>query len=492
MKKIILGLLLLSSTFLCKSQEKVSVWNNSLGFNFQDTIYIDVDASDNGDGTFEFPYNHINHVSRVTGGESRLLLQENTFYLFKRGTTIDLEPEHKRLEIRNGSSVGAYGYGDNPTFVFNDRSQFVMGQWYQNNTGIRDVNFVSTDTLSYGIHGHYGRDFYISNVNSYGSGISAYRTGGLIFIDSCKIRKTETEGIFINGDGYLDSIYIWNSHLDSINTNAIWYPGDQNISDGDGIQIYAPFQWIKNTTVDKRGTGTKFCFINFCRDKLIIENSRFLMDLNVYDGHLFHVDGHPSVDTDTLIIRNNYFYGGQNQAWLHGGYYYLYNNIFVGASLNAINVGGQGIMCNNTIIDANNGIRATSRWRIYNNNLYNCNTNYRNVSTLMRDYNNAYPNRLFGEPNSLNVNPNFIKSDDTYKLDSTSQLINSGNSNIVLLAGFNKDYFGNSFDLLSPSIGHYQYNKGDIIDPVDEPINIYTKPYFIITDVNDNRLIIKH
>jgi chitodextrinase len=259
--------------------------------NCQTIVYIDPTyMGGSNDGSSAHPYTSWANITTFTN---------NTSYLQKRGTTCNITSPIA-IDEKTGITFGVYGTGTDYASI---NSTYRIGATVKiaaslnctvngfhftadnfvpdpSNNGTYAVYVVDKEGSSATIVPNAG-NIVIKNCliehSTWGIRIMEVGYSNLdgITVDSCTIQNIFWDGMFIqswqggDGIGGLHGVDLNHCYITNVNA-AIKYYEDQGItptqsnSGGDGIQISQYVQdWIiHNTTIDRRGSGLKFCIIH--------------------------------------------------------------------------------------------------------------------------------------------------------------------------------------------------------------------------------------
>jgi Secretion system C-terminal sorting domain len=268
----------------------------------KDTIFIDLNSTNSGNGTIKTPYNSI---TKVPGWDGNSLSNMNSkAILFKR----NLKLTFNSLNIYGDYCyVGAYGKGLKPIFQFNSTS---TGGYAFNITGehvtlgaidIRHNNQLKhTVRLSGGGNGAKAVFFDSTSVTGGGQGMEG---GGASYVEvkNVTIRDCNMDGFYSDRDSNVDSTCFYNVHISNVNLGQL----GQEYSPGDCIQASGHFVRIESSFLDHSSTQGKFCFIATEADSCVIRNTMFKMNKINNCG----------VYARSVFAENCYFDGGYTGIW---------------------------------------------------------------------------------------------------------------------------------------------------------------------------------
>lgn len=245
---------------------------------YKNIIYFDSDAADNGDGTFENPYNS---MEGLTNGS---LLEEHTAYLFKAGSVFMSSGIRQDFnQMRSTMYFGSYGEGDMPIICtankFENPDETKGSFWfYGDHIAIDGLHLVRCNYTTYTeILLVSGSDIMIANCH-----IEGIRDSNGIYpnfgikdgVKNLTIYNTEFAfvgaDLFLLSNGYSGYNFVSNffhhCNMRSFSGDA-YDPQDKDTwlyKNGDIIQFEGgtpKHSYFANNVFDRGDSPSKFCFI---------------------------------------------------------------------------------------------------------------------------------------------------------------------------------------------------------------------------------------
>ncbi len=514
----------------CKSIRKIIIFFFFLTFipfkcivpmvSGQSVVYIDPSYSGgSNDGSSDHPYTSWANIPKFS---------DNTSYLQKRGT-YDTIPEQIAIKLKTGTTFGVYGIGADyahlhskhtnnnkgGTFVleacrncmvdgFHLTSNYWGPEYNTYGVYILDITSGSSDFIS--------KNILIENclIEKFTWGIRMMAIGRSLLdsvrVEKCTIQNIFWDGMFIQGwtgGKELHGVDINNCYITKVNAAVEYYENrgePENVTEsncgGDGIQISQLVDgWrIRNTIIDRRNSGLKFCIIH--GDEIgtrtcggTIENCTIYAPDKSYGGAAFYLS-----ILDTVNMRNNKVYGNSNAAGIllrwstvlncsyntfsgfTGANGYSYTVLNVQSDKNAMAVKNK--IQNNTFY---NNEYAFNRWQgndlfdIKNNIFCNVTVPFYDTSGVMKDYNIYYNADSKGtEANSIVDKDPMLNgpSSGDFRLQEDSPCIDAG-----INLGYSADIAGtilpqgNGMD-----IGAYEYVQISGVSVTQSLIKFYPNP----------------
>jgi len=238
-----------------------------MGQVYDSIVYINPDFSGVEQGTKSNPYND---------WDNDITFNSNTAYLQKRGTTITNTSE-MLVQGKDNVKIGAYGAGTTKPIINNIIGEGIVKLHYSSGCLVDSIEF--TGDIEESIFGVYISGFWQAGSNSsYNNTITncimhdmyngirsmPYSTSNdTLTVNNCEIYDIHNDGIFVQ---QADCTNVRNSNIYRINMGWHLVPGAHGndlLSTGDCIQfaLGMPRWSVKNTIMDRRYTGNKFCFI---------------------------------------------------------------------------------------------------------------------------------------------------------------------------------------------------------------------------------------
>ncbi|MGM0530625.1 MAG: PKD domain-containing protein [Bacteroidota bacterium] len=415
----------------------------------QDTTYIDPgnagDAQE--DGTIEHPYDSWDDIN----------LADNSVYLFRRGTVLEQESTMGLYSL-NDVTIGAYGTGDRPRLeiplVYIKNGQDLV---------LKDVELYvnSSRGILFG-EDNPNRRMRIDNVVVHGIPNDEPDFGIYGQVQDLTIKDTEIydinlDGIFLNNSFGIDIIgtYIHHVNLD--------YHENPTTASGDGIQFMSSDDiLIKETTIDRSGTGRKFNVIFTNTNDNITVNNIVLED-NHFIGPGEHDQGGASIyiGVESAEIRRNKIEGALVGVYTHSPDIMVNNNLFI-TNQTAIDIASHGAdIYNNVFYDNNRSIYSWLRpSSIKNNIIYLTDPSQTSLEVADCEVSNNLQN-ISSESSNFDAgtisDPQFVDvAQENFYIEESSQAINSG-----VDVGVAYDYAENPVPCSGvPDIGAFEY-QGD-------------------------------
>jgi chitodextrinase len=465
----------------------------------QTIVYIDPDYTGGGsDGTSAKPWTS---WSQITSYNS------STSYLQKRGTTCTLSTP---VKVTNKSFVnfGVYGTGTDyanvvysstgTLFTFSSCHHSVIDGFHLSSAsmlfvkndqgGNAGVYFTNSDSV--------GSPRYNCQINNcliekFTWAIRMMKLSNSLWdtikVNNVTIQNIWEDGMFIQGWNVLRGVDINNCYITKVNAAVEYYENlgqPQNVTEvlcpGDGIQISRLVDgWkIHNTTIDRRGSGLKFCIIHGDESSSqttggTVENCTIYAQDKTYGGSV----GYFSI-LDTVNFRNNKIYGSQYAMGIQVRWSTVFN-----CSYNTFS-GFTGTNAGTTAVFNVSSSTPVVSSKLHNNTFYNCtnvyyriggsdlmdakNNIYHSVTTpwvtllgVTKDYNLYYNSANGGtETHGLSVDPKLVNpASGDFRLQPGSFCLNSGIS-----LGYTKDIVGTPISGL-PDLGAYEYIATETVPP---------------------------
>lgn len=297
------------------------------------TIYIDFNASSNGNGTIESPLNVM--PSNLEG---------NTEYLIKRGGRTTLNSPIKVWMIDN-VKVGAYGEGPKP-YIETSVPTLKIFDAQVSNMVIDGIEFNGNDkALCVIVCGGVGitvNDCHIygfySPLRAFGEYASDYWGGAenrAFTVTNSEIHRVGQDAMYFQN---MDNVYVENVKIYDVNRDFLTHGSDQSKAAGDGIQFEKGIRnfIVKNSYISREiilddGSviqgGNKFSFIANCnKDEAgtkIFTGNTLVAPYNAgAGGSGMYLSG----NLEGMVIENNTF---------------IHNTDISGTLLNSIHIGGR-------------------------------------------------------------------------------------------------------------------------------------------------------
>jgi hypothetical protein len=443
----------------------------------QDTVYIDPENTGDPqtDGSFNHPY----------PGWDDFEKKDSTTYLIKRGTVLEVS-EKTIIKDLQSSIIGAYGSGERPRIETNA----VVVESCKNLV-IKDLEIYADGGHCMEFSNFYpSKNVLIDNCvihsppdwepGTYNYGISAA-------INGLKIYNTEIYDIYRDGlyFSYANNVEIKGCYIHDVNQ---YFFDDPDKAGGDGIQFVSTDSvFLRETTIDRSGTGKKFCVIiqnpddDFDVTHAIFEDNHFIgPDITEYGGaSLF-------IGVKSIIIRRNIIENAPSGVYTHAHEITINNNLFLN------NGGGVSVASNSANIYNNvfygNGLAVHSSHRpsiIKNNIVYLTDSADEGFNAAECDVSNNIQNinsttSPWFDAGTI-TDPMFVDvADGDFHLEKNSPCIDSG-----VDVGIDIDFDRNKIPCNGlPDIGAYEYQYNcDSIDnhrPVanaGEDISVYEEEY---------------
>lgn len=220
---------------------------------YDNVIYIDPDYTGNPDGSIEQPHQSFPD-----------LLQANTAYLLKRGSTYMVTNEIK-LENDN-ILIGAYGEGDRPIVDASNYSDLRTFTFESDYGTIRDLNIRNARQAISSNYYNPGNDDRAAYNTIYNNIL--YRTAMASW--STYLRIIDNEFYFAGQD----AIFLQNCDYVEFSGNIVYHPNrswhdytgsgycPESQCHGDALQLHRVNNWyVHNNYFDRSDTGNKFSFI---------------------------------------------------------------------------------------------------------------------------------------------------------------------------------------------------------------------------------------
>ncbi|MFO7940978.1 MAG: right-handed parallel beta-helix repeat-containing protein [Bacteroidales bacterium] len=390
----------------------------------QDTLYLNPQNSSDParNGSKEHPYISLEEIT----------LQNNTVYLFKRGTTMGIG--NLIFQSINGITFGAYEQGTLPRI--NSSSIQIRGC---NEFTIEDIEIYSEGSNCLRFHHEYtNENIVVRNCIFHGgnwelNGDQVALTGRMTHM---YVENTEIYNI------YRDGIYLVDSHDITFNgcyihnVNKIY---NDNVDDanGDAIQVLGTTQLtIQNCFLDRSDSGKKFGLIlNENSDDAIIEDNVFIGPKKTVNGgaNLYLTgSGH--------TVRRNVFRDAPNGIYSHATDPLIHHNQFIAHNQGIYIASNSGLLYNNTFYNNDIGIYTWLGGSIIKNNVvYLTSESQEAFHVADVTLTNNLQNRT-GENAKEDViieNPKFMDVENLdFRLTSTSPCIDAG-TDVGLTHDFN-------------------------------------------------------
>lgn len=436
---------------------------NASSLSAQTTFYIDPENVGDTiqDGSMEHPF--VSYFDVVQNSQCCILLKRGTVY--RTNKVLDISCDN--------ISFGPYGEGDRPRILYSGE-EYAFNADSRKNIRFHSLEIEAINALA-NIHltGEGSENILIEDCLIHGAqwGIRATGSTSNLKILNCEIFNIYYDGIFANAD----NIEIANCHIYDV--NQAWFTDpDESFSNGDCIQLTHPCKEFKihHNTLDKTGTGNKYCFnvSGMERGIGVFEYNTCLAEDSLNSSCLF------MGSVGMSDVRYNVFKSGKTGIYanLHSTKIH-YNKIsgcdeaiklkYSGAILNEI--------YNNVLYDNRVNISTDNARAKVNNNIINLTQPgdiallYRNEMEIESDHNLIYPEQdnfiKLGEisfntlsdfqdgtgldNNSKTVDPQFVDvAGGDFHVQSNSPCINAG-----INLGLKQDFEGNLLQDGKPDIG---------------------------------------
>jgi len=484
-------------------------------------VYIDPTyTGGQNDGSLEHPYTSWTSIAGYS---------DNTSYLQKRGTTCNLpnnENSTIAIDEKQGVNFGAYGEGTGYARInYTYRTGATIKIEASLNCVVENLHFTADNAIpdpsDNGTYAVYvvdkeggaaatiipnGGNIILKNclVEHYTWGIRMMSIGYSVLenitVEGCTIKDIHWDGMFIQGwtEGReLRGVDINNCYITNVNAAVAYWEGQgvlptQKNSGGDAIQISRRVDgWkIRNTTIDRRGSGLKFCIIHGDEGSShmyggTVENCTiYTTDRIINDergtGCYFSI-------LDTVDFINNKIIGNSNSMGIqlrwNTNFNCLYNTFsgFTGADAGLYAIfdvqsdpgytNAQVNIHNNTFYNIGNVYHylAGSDAFDFKNNIFNSvNTVYASTANVTSGYNLYYPKPESGAETKSVYGKDPLMNDPAngdFRLRTGSPCINAG-----VDLGYTTDIAGNTINGV-PDIGAYEYSSMDTEAP-SIPVNL--------------------
>lgn len=439
----------------------------------QATVYIDPTyTGGSNDGTLAHPY-----ISWAN-----IVFNDNTSYLQKRGTTCMVSYEIA-IDEKTGVNFGVYGTGTDYAHITTTRATGAIFKLEASlNSTVKGFHLKASDYVQPNGASNYG--IYVVDKENQNAtvilnagnitikncylehfvwGIRLMEIGysnlDNITIDSCIIRDIFQDGIFVQSTqspqwfnpAGLYGLVIDHCYISQVNASFNYYQSigttpTEVLCGGDGIQLSKRVGGyiIRNTTIDRRGTGLKFCLIHGDEEQTNAYSGT-IQDCTFYtsDQNGFGGLAHYFAFLATLTYKNNRIFTNQYSGgiMLRGGTaMHCSYNTFSGStssSLYSMDVGSGPLKVHNNVfynqprvLVYTSGYNTT---QLFNNVFQNTGAVNSIMNGVYKDY-NCYYNAGSWFPDTSqeihsfkNVDPKFVNpASGVFYLQSTSPVINTG------------------------------------------------------------------
>jgi len=332
----------------------------SINSNAQDTIYIDpANTNDPAqDGSYSNPYDSWDDLS----------LSDNSVYLFKRGEVLEVSGEAV-LDYLNDVTLGAYGTGERPRI--STSSVFVKGC---ESLVIENLEiFAGGSHCIEFTHNHRSKNVTIENCEIHSPTnweVDAYNYGISAGADHLKIIDSEIYNIYRDGL-YFDhatNIEVINCYIHDVNQRFFDTPDNAG---GDGIQfVDSDSLLVRETVIDRSGTGKKFCIIVTNPDEnlevtdVLFEDNHFIgPDDTQYGGAVLFLAA------DNMTLRRNVIEDGPQGVYTHCENILINNNIILNSGTGVAVASNQAEIYNNVLYGNDMAVHSSNHPSTIRNNI---------------------------------------------------------------------------------------------------------------------------
>ncbi len=288
-----------------------------------DTVYINSEATMNGNGSMDSPFNQLPDIT------------SNTTYLIKCNTTL---PVNQNIDIgfKHDIAFSSWGRGDKPVISAGEGVKKLFNIYDSEHIIFENLELKGSRSQVCGIGcgaTSEGKDILIRNVRVHDFiwGIRALANVSGIKIINSEIYNTLDDGIFMKK---ADSILIQNCRIYRINQNWLLKGHSQKVAAGDCIQLESCSRWVvKDNILDRSDTGNKFALIANNGDRIggKVLNNIIYTPFNSGDGGAgIYMSG----GLDGVLISGNEIYGFTGEKavsgiYLKSGGYKIVHNTFI-------------------------------------------------------------------------------------------------------------------------------------------------------------------